>query len=627
MEKMVPGKSLTKFGGNLMAVNEIQSTKKLNFEGLIYQMESIIKLTEEYYEVVHQSIPVIERNMELTNQETSILITYFLESGNSSDGEVFLISDTLQDIKVSFEKISDSLLGQNEIKEMLKIILASDQSELSFDSFLGLIKDVEKKLRQVNQISLNSIIFSSKLGQKGVGFAVVSDFIHQTSVGLEKEFSNINNSLEDIVNWYTSFRKVIGEIIDNQTIAVRDYIKTLDAHFLEVIRFLSQVKGILSSLIDNTDYVLTPFQELMVLIQRQDIVRQSIENTVKCLQEIDAKYQEYHTLLKRNPLDKTKILDHMVFVDRGMGLVEKLAEQMGEQLNTSLEEMSQITVDMLKGLHEVKDDAQLLTEYLSPNTQLVNKEGVVDSTFNSLCDYMAKFAIILKDISSLVQQATASNCSFEGIERNLEKVVKQVEALNKIKVLAKIELARMDLIHNDLAEQISLVADDVRQTVFKNYGTFITLKSNIEKDLDYFDKIIINNQKQIDLALSDLDHSLDGLGYANRLINQAISALNKEICSFYEELSEISIKIQSIQELQRATNYLINDIKSFKGQIEEQKEHIFRTFEVEEWEEKDHELLELYKYLTGYMERFTVKAFLSADELDEGTSEGDLVLF
>lgn len=624
---------------NMKAINEPNIfLDNLNF--IIGKMGELINKTEDYYGVIHENLPAIERNIELTKQETSILVKYFLSAVENSDlqgdAETYLlIAHALKDIKNNFQEISKNLLDEREAQNILDLFIGNNGTGTSFDSVVALINSIGAKLTDVSEISLNSIIFSSRLGNEGLGFRVISDHIYQTSMVLEKEFSLIGDLLKDIDQYYKSFQDMVRTIVDRQKEARKEYIGSLSSAFISLTNSINAISKILENLIENVEQVIKPFEELMVLIQRQDIIRQNMENNIKCLSILRDKYEEYMLCIEGSQggeANPERILDLLVFVNKGVELAEKITFSMSQQLEESLDEIKNTIGNTIVSFNSIREDAHNLALYFGKNQEpAFNNKGAVDLSFKEIFNFMDSFLVVLREISSSVKNLKTNKDAFYDkfamMEKSMDIVLNRASMLGKIKVLAKIELARMNMRDNAFGQQLEIVSDNVVKTLSQNNGVFANLKNNLKKDMESFEKIIVENQVSIDQALAKVDSSVESLKITNTIVDEAIHALDKEIDKLYHDLDQVNKRFQGADEIKSEILTICQSLGNAKVLINEEKEGIMARFQTDQWQEKDGELIELFNIFTSYLERFTAKEFFKEASLDEGSEEGDLTLF
>ncbi len=601
---------------------------------IIEVLEEMIEGTEEYYQTLYDSLPGMERNIQLTEEETSLLINYFIAVGEvQKDGEEqYLISQALKQIRGSFNEIRDHLLNQGEIHELLEHFLGDETSDSSFQVFLNLIKEIEEILEDVSDVSLNAIIYSASLGVEGAGFRVISDHIHQISSRLEVEFSSIDSLLEELIKWHQKLQDDIEGIVSRQEKGVNEYIEGSEEVFNSVTASIQEVSVILRNLMSNVREVVSPFQELMTLIQRQDIVRQGLENAIKFFRIIRDKYEEYQAF-QEGQVEDEEILDYAAFNSRALQLMQKLVHDISNSLEESLTSIIEVTATMLSSLEGVQEDSRYLTGYLADPSLISEDEDLaqVDYSFNSIFEFMNDFISILTQIRGLVEEISSDRNQFNyhmnGMDENMTLVHRRIGRLGKIRLMTKIELARMGERGNTFGAEIEDIVKEVEKTMDANRKAFVNMKEALQQDLFHFDRIIVDNQEGINRALDEVKGSMGQLETTNQIINQAITALNKEIEALYGQLEKIYSTLQNVEPMWEMKGKIEREIESLTELAEAEKEQVLKEHGQEDWSAQDRELLEFFDLFTSFIERNSAKEFVQEEEYDEGSPEGELTLF
>ncbi len=641
---------------------------------LIEVSENLIKKTDDYYSVVHETLPEIEKNIDLTNQEVEILIEYFVDSKDikdlySSDLDSFFVSRVLKAIKDDFEKVSELLLDKSDIEEILSSFSAIKEGEkTSFDNFLELLKEMESILLKVKEISYNSIIFSARIGAEGKGFNVISDNLRQTSGILEKNISSINGFTDDLIGWQSDFKQKINDITEKRERAVKSHGDELDEKLITILKSMKSISELLRDLIKNVKTTTEPFQELMVFIQRQDIIRQNLENLIKCLQVVEGKYDEFerHIEEAEDEPDKSRILDLVVFLDSGMQLVLQLGENVKAQLEESLGDISETSGNLVYDLSEIRDDSAQLAEFLASDESVISlgsgqtgrtnsseKEeelSAVGYTFKELTESMDEFVNLLKevknDVDELKEQKNSFDISISNLNQGLEKVYKQVNFLKKVKLLSNIEVSRLDEQGKLVGERIDSIVDLIQGKVNDNKEAFDKLKTDLDKDLSKFDELVVENQGAINDSLGDVENSAKKLKTAQETISSAVVTLSQEIENLYKKIEIINDELKSSENIYRYTEMLIRYSKDVAKKAENEKKRIMSFYKVNSWEKSDNDLVSFFEQFTTYVERAKAKQFMSSGaksetqetqdsyedddisfDLDTGSEEGELTLF
>ena len=599
---------------------------------LVSSLDDIIADTEDYYELIYDNLPRIERNINLTKEETEILIQYFIDVADKKDlAEQKLISDSLKQIESNLKEINQLLLDQEDINEILNLFLEDDdsQDELSFTVLLELIEETNEVLEEVEIISLNAIIYSAKLGNEAQGFGVISNNIHDISLQLEEEFAGIRGLLDKLSQWHNQFKGNVKNIVKRQDEIAQDYITQVEDLFTSVTDSVQGINLVLKDLLNNVMEVVAPFEELMALIQGQDIIRQNLENIAKSISLVDEKHNHFLELVEGEAdLEKEEALDYIYFINKGTTLLTQLGENAFAELFKSLDEIVNKINVLSDSLEEVKNDAENLTNYFyTAETEI--EDGLVDSIFADISNFSNQFMEVLSDIkeSSLKLNQSELENKFFQLEKGIDNVNTQLDRLNKVEVLARIELARLGSDGQDFGKQIENVVDNVIASVGDNTDSFLKLKDKLMTDLDQFDEIMKGNRQQIEQGLEEVEVSLEELEVTNDIINQAVLALYKEIESLENELNEIYDKLKQTDEIKNKGEEILDLIEKISNKAESEKDKFIAEFEIESWELENDNLKDIVNNLTTSLEIKTVDQFLEQNDEPEDGVEGELTLF
>ncbi len=623
-------------GSELPDISNKIMDELLNYRKLL---QKLIDDSNEYYSVLHERIPSIERNIELTKQETDLLMEYFVKTGedddtNYLDGESagdFLIIRILKELETEFENIGQLLLDQGEIEKVLESFTRKQSDKnTSFDQFMALVSEMRKILLRVDEISYNAIIFSSRLGNEGKGFNVISDNLKKTSTDLKTDLSRINESIKSLDRWYKDFNDNISDILNEREQAVEQFINKLDNYFGNVLESMKSMSQLLYDLLSNSMESVSPFQELMTSIQRQDIIRQNLENLIEIIDRVSDKYGELQHNFNDNS-NREYIMDHVVFVRRGLELASGLESNVTEQLKTSLSEIITISDELLNDLGNIKSDAQYVTGFLSGD---VGEEGAIDYTFRDLTDFLGDFTSVLdkikESVTELQKQKGDFNSTIEALSHDIEQIYKRVGFLKKIRMYGRIELSRLDDSSKAIGDNIDTVIDQVDAKVSDNKKVFGSMKQNLISDLDNFDQVIIESQSSINESLEKVKYSQERLTTTSEIINKAVMALYKEIENLYSDLEKIKTILHVTDVFDHTISQMNSELESANHNALQVEGNILSFYGVESWEEQSEELRNLFNRFTTYLERVTAKGVLTGEdssEFDEGSEEGELTLF
>lgn len=600
----------------------------------ITKLEELISETEEYYALIHQQLPLIEKNIELTEQETNIIITYFIETEIKDEqqkgmtDEQRLIGQTLESVKANVAGISGYLLNHDAINRRLEAFLTNKAGQSSFQFFFSMVEKIEEILEDIHDISLNSIIFASNLGEKGRGFGVVSDFIHGTASALDVQFNTIEENSLLLKEWHEQLQEGIEKVVAQQERALASYVRPLEQVFGDLDDSVRTLSSVLRNQLSNVKGVISPFQELMVLIQRQDIVRQSMENAIKCMRIL---IEEAEKVPK--PKDSQEVhMERAHFLKKGSELVYSLGDVMYSQLEDNLDDIVGITASMVEALDGLQEDSEEVCSFFAGNDQEGKTQTAsVDHSFVGLVSFIGEFSELLESIFAALKELARDHQSFDEtiavMDTGMKSIEQKVKVLAKVKVLSRIELVQMGSEGNVFAADIESVIGAIQTTVGENSDAFGTLQTTLKRDLEEFKRIVEENQGVVDDATMKLEGSIQELKMASEIIIQAVRALTREIANLYGQMEVVHGELKRAETVKDLGRTLLQQIEGIKVLAKKEEDRLFSQYGISEYTLESEKLKSFYAMFTGYLERQTAKQVLQHEEYDQGTDEGELTLF
>ncbi|EOC99255.1 methyl-accepting chemotaxis protein [Caldisalinibacter kiritimatiensis] len=605
----------------------------IDIENVIERLKVLLDDVNDYYSVVYKSIPEIERNLHLAEEETKVLLDYLIHAKNEEDSNhPQLIYKALKEIKSDFVIINELMLNQQEIKDMLNSFIDESSQEVSFNKLLIIVKETEKILNGVNLMAINAVIFASN-SDNGQGFGVISTEIQKMSKVLENNLDNISKLLKSLSKWHASLKKNIREIISIQEQATELHTSEIDATFKSMIDSIQIINEILNSVIKNVNEVVNPFQDMMVSIQKEDIVKQNIENIIKSLEIIKEKYTQYQTMDTTDKYNPKK-LDLIKFINTGMELIKQLAHMSFEELFSSIDEIVDICNGLLENLNEVKHDAENISNHFYNEDNNLQYVGSVNITFNTVTSLVNKLVYKLESVNKIVNDNKIVQRDFSNYINHLSDEIVQIKnsikRLRKIELLARIELARMgEGNSNDdgFTNQLEKIMDRIVNITTENTEVFLRLKTLLEGELNRFEEVMLDNQNRVDLVIDKVESSMERIDMTNKIINEAILALYKDIEYLEENLIKVSFKLRETERIRKIGSELTKTIDISCQRLNDEWENILANSDIDSWDLKSSSLKEIVNQFTTYLEREIANNFLEQDGSSMDSNAGELTLF
>lgn len=589
----------------------------------ILALDKLIKITEEKYSYIYETLPLVEQDMALSCRELEIMLAHLIYKNPAAGGEPSLIRATLDQVLGQMQDVTESFMDECLIQTMEDIFLqdASGKSS-SFAELDKVVFDVEVFIDVLRDLALNSIIYSVKLGNAGSAFQVLSDRINQVSLELRHRFDLMKPAIEKLNQWNEDFTSRLQSYIDYQVQFKTDQMQKVQLQTREVDETLGTVGQMLEDNLRQVQVVFSKVGQMMVMIQNQDIIRQNIENLMKCL----------HIVTEKKNLtiegQQEHLLDYVVFVERVLELAQGLVANVDEGLDESLGGLQQVLAAMTEDSRVIETDLSQITQGFVPGNAADNPLevafGLVQDQVQNLGQardwIMAESGVLRARRQEFVDLMTI-------VDNNLEEINHQARTLKKMRILIKIELARVDLNSSFTVESIVDAIDQVIQSINVNQQAFRKLSDYFLKNLASFDRCLgLSTQRlqSADLVMEDLNYRLETL---HSLTSGAIAAMETEMLSMFTQLQRVTEKLQENEDRCQLTLEVKSRISSALSHTQMLRGRLFDQYEVSHWEEKEEALREVMQQFTCFVERQALTSLTGQLEEDIGSVDGDIVLF
>jgi len=598
-------------------------------EPIINALNTLITLTENKYAYIYETLPTTEEEIRMSMREVEILLSHLLyrEEAGLENSRSSVTIDTLNRIQIEFTEVTESFLNQDLVGILMQTFLnQSGSGDQNFSEMGRLVKEVKDTLADLRDLALNSIIFSIRVGQEGAGFQILSDRINEISTSLGVEFSRMDQAMEKLDKWNQKFQRQLVDFVDHENNMKTSYQDEFTEEFRKIREVLQTTCSLLKNHLSNAETVIQRVPETMVLIQNQDIIRQNIENLIKCLQMV----QQKKVHLK--DADRDEVLNYIVFVKKVVEISGLLLDNIENGLDESIMALEMV----LKEISEQATDLEIETRYLSTFFAGSKEKGerdfnLMQSLFTTVMNHVADLLSIRGQLESKSDFLLEGRESFfrlmEDMERNFDVINREIRTLKKMRVLIKIELSRINEGNNNSMQNIVGAVDQVLETVTTNQVIFRRLKDYFVKNLDEFNSAIARTKAKIDESSGVLELSKEELLKIQWLAGGTIEAMSSEMSAIYCRLKQPYVNIQVRELLREMIQTMRNNFDLCSSYVSKEQNRLFDYYGVVQWEEKEEDLKALLNQFTCYVERKSATSVF--EDFGSGTDDhsSDIVLF
>lgn len=611
-------------------VRSLYALIEQEINGAFKKINNLIMKTEEIYGSIFAKLPSIEEELELSLQEVEILLNYFIYrdestsvAGNESE-EGMQLAELLRNMQREFTDAVVKMFDETVIRKTLDRFLASvhNPQEPGIDDLMEIIKKIKRHIQDIEVVSINAMLHSSRLGDDGKAFGVISRNIKEFSNDMKAHYNTIFEYAEKLGRWNTEFTNEINKLLEfSENLRLR---RLEDFHelFKRVFASLKTISNLLKEANHNLQSTMTPLQDLMAFVQKQDIIRQSLENVIKCLEGLQEGMNE------DSEGELTEKLNYIVFEDQVVEMSIALIDNIALQLEESLAEIKETIAKIHHNLSETYEESYEVTEFLSGDRG--NERNTVEEIFYQVILFIQQFKEELVHISNEVNTFSLSGDAFHkqmnGIEKQIVTIKNRVDFLRNLNVLSRIELSRLTSEMASFGDEIEQISRRVIDEVNLNETFIVTLKASLDDDLRRFFSMLHQNKEMIQKMITTSDEALKNLKMMEDLVIKAIRPANGTSELLIKEVTFVKEIIEDSHILRELMNAIRETLVAAQEKVRNEKEKIFAEAGVNEWENKNDRLIALFDKLTTYYERVVFNNLVE-ENLDVGSEAGELVLF
>ncbi len=610
-------------------------TIKQRIQETTTRIENIIRDTEDIYGSIHAQLPSIEREIELTLEEMSILLECFVPSKEpgqhiTEEAEAHALSTVLKQVQDNFTATRDELVGEKEIRDTIDLFLEEDGEEnAGVSSLLVMIEQIKGRLTDIEVVSLNAVIFSAHLGERGRAFGVISDNINSLSYQINQQYAGIQEEARALSRWNEQFREDLKSLLQQHGNISTGQQEEFQELFQTTFHSLQEISRLLEDLISNVKKVIMPVQNLMVSIQMQDIIRQNMENLSRCLGTV----AEHADAYGRPDTSLEDSLNFLSFAQKVLKLTGELVSNVENQLGESLTEMEVPLSEIQRDLDSQKEEGNILMEFLAGDMKMRegNEPNTVRAIFNRQYQFMEGFYSELTSLKTNFAHITASNQDFHrqlsSIDSRISTIKARISFLEKLKLMTRIELARLQLEDDSFGQEIANVSDRIIEEVNANEAFMLELKQRLLNDLEKFEKMMQLNEENMEKMNQVIQNSREELKVIEDMISRGVQSLGQCMNSLIGEVQGIASNLEKGRHLPGLLQEIKTSITELESSLGQQKNSKLQKLELERWDGTSEDLQAVLNNLTTVLERRTASAVFEDVEMDVGDDSGELTLF
>ena len=621
-------------------------------ETTVKDIESFLLEVGKVYGFIAEKFPVIEQEMKDENEKANYLLSYFI--GEDADKKKFSndLKKNREDFLKSFERMQDLIDSDNKLSESL----SRDVERIN--TVVESIEQIRKLADQIKVYSLNSIIISSKQGAGGKAFGEISKNIINISEIANEQADQMNKLGHELFDRFENFKVEIFKVNELQRqnfIIMKEQLYKEHNNMVNSFATFSNLISNILARIDNTyDYIF----EIMMVLPREDIVRQQTEHIIESIKSIvyeNKKFVEYYGSMvedismeeleeNKNKSIEHKLLDLLTFDDVVLNLII-------ENFKSIYEEISGTNSFIYKSLKEFEDilsdislDRNTIVEYMigtesgKSEFPFTVSDSIFDAYVNFIKLYMENFQLSLSNKYRISDNNSAIVDSIEELENMFLETKSIAKTFNSINFLSKIELEKnADIFTSSQTfsmENIESIASDITKTVDECLDQFKNIKFEIVSSINKF-KLSINQQLNEHSFIETMTDNVNKrLEESKSIIDGNIKRLESHTKELFVLIDKALIDLNSLNTLLNKIDEITDVFDKMRNIIKERKDNYYNSLGIEDWKIESDKYLDIVNSYTIKKERTIANSILTGENapnvdinIEEGADSGDFTLF
>ena len=621
-------------------------------ETTVKDIESFLLEVGKVYGFIAEKFPVIEQEMKDENEKANYLLSYFI--GEDADKKKFSndLKKNREDFLKSFERMQDLIDSDNKLSESL----SRDVERIN--TVVESIEQIRKLADQIKVYSLNSIIISSKQGAGGKAFGEISKNIINISEIANEQADQMNKLGHELFDRFENFKVEIFKVNELQRqnfIIMKEQLYKEHNNMVNSFATFSNLISNILARIDNTyDYIF----EIMMVLPREDIVRQQTEHIIESIKSIvyeNKKFVEYYGSMvedismeeleeNKNKSIEHKLLDLLTFDDVVLNLII-------ENFKSIYEEISGTNSFIYKSLKEFEDilsdislDRNTIVEYMigtesgKSEFPFTVSDSIFDAYVNFVKLYMENFQLSLSNKYRISDNNSAIVDSIEELENMFLETKSIAKTFNSINFLSKIELEKnADIFTSSQTfsmENIESIASDITKTVDECLDQFKNIKFEIVSSINKF-KLSINQQLNEHSFIETMTDNVNKrLEESKSIIDGNIKRLESHTKELFVLIDKALIDLNSLNTLLNKIDEITDVFDKMRNIIKERKDNYYNSLGIEDWKIESDKYLDIVNSYTIKKERTIANSILTGENapnvdinIEEGADSGDFTLF
>jgi len=413
-------------------------------------------------------------------------------------------------------------------------------------------------------ISLNAMVISIKSGEKGRAFSCITENLKTLSARMITLSNALILDEKKLVEKNTLLRSSFSTVLDAQ----KEVLETAASrNSADIMPVLAEAMSVLERMQDKAVRVNAPIRDAMSGIQLQDIIRQSIDQILLAISEIQG------TSESRTVEEK---LDQLTLDIELIAVCQRITHDIHKNIEASI----RIFADNWDNVHEILDSVEavrsgFISSYLEARSGGAKTLPVLLEDMNSgFAEYITQINLYQRGQRTLVKDSTTIVDGVKHLRTLFDTIKPIIARLQHVRITQQIEVAKNAAIHavQDTVDHMSelIVQADARvQETRKELESFI---SDIEKMTGAFTSGSERDNRELEGIKQEKTLFFDSMQAYQDALRDSIGKLDVYPESFQSLCAEIDAMLAGLRDILRIVSETADAFLSMKEGFERDRE-------------------------------------------------------
>ena len=589
------------------------------------------------YTKIGEKLPEIIHQIESDYNEASALISFFI-TGGEEDFEKSVVGQEIED---SRKRLTSAATLTAEMRRLDQALL----KEINVN--INTIKKLHHSIHEISLISediellsYNAGFVAGRVGSAGSAFMYIAREIKKLSNHTRKLVERMQVSTKKLVHDYNWFSERIQDIGNKADSELKHIDKKLTSAFNRYETGLQTIANILLESLRRTESAKKRVPDIMVSLQLQDILHQSLDSLIKANEDIVKAVQQKNR--KENPdADENERVARIDESTAKIAIYTRIALDLNRQIYSRAKETVTKTREYMLKLREELEDIEQeksnLIDFFAKKQSELGYRSSIELIFDESVEVMRDMLEFLEN--TIVEKRNAHDQgkvlleNMQDIQSCFDSIEKVIKNFTLIKVASKMEIARDE----ELSRNITASSEMFEELTVRMEQLLVGLRSglkmadkSINQGLEQLEHNLLAQVESVARVRENVGESITRLEKMRDSINEAILSLGKGTTELFQLVRE---SLLEVDELEKAIESML-ELERMYARVQARTEDLRKHFR-RHYPDKFSEDLNQYVFdeLADTVDRFTVfenkelAGMASGLEVEEGDAEGELTLF